>query len=406
MIPLPDEQVSYWQIAAKEASFPKVTKDQQTDVLIAGGGIAGLTTAYLLKKAGLKVVVLEKNTIGSGTTNKTTGKITSQHNLVYDDLGRRLGWQVAKTYAEANQQALREIIRLIKLEKIDCDLKIQDNYVYTTEPRRISKFMAEAKIAVGLGLPASFETKTSLPFKIRAAVKFSDQARFNAQKYVLGLAALVNGKGSYVYEHSEVDRFYDGKKITRVKSNSHEIVAEHVIIATKIPPAPLMARAGYGLLEYPHTSYIVAGKFKGEIDGMYISPDKDHYSILPVGSGEERYLLIGGENHIPGLGSPLRCHRKLADYAFKYFNTSSIDYRWKGMDYMAYDNVPIIGKLYPWSENIYVATGFKKWGLTTSMVAGMILRDQILGRPNAWSFVFKSTRIKPVTSIPYKILKS
>jgi glycine/D-amino acid oxidase-like deaminating enzyme len=237
-----------------------------------------------------------------------------------------------------------------------------------------------------------------------AAIKFSGQAKFNAQKYVLALAGLVNGQGSHVFENSEVTYFHGGQHVY-IKSNSYEVSAKNIIVATKVPAAPLVARGGYGFLEYPHTSYIVAAKYDGNLRGMYISPDKNHYSILPINNTRDgQYLLIGGENHIPGLGSPNKRYQKLADYAEHYFGINDVGYTWKGMDYMAYDNVPLIGKLYPWSKNIYVTTGFKKWGLTTSMVAGIILRDLIAGVNNPWAKVFDSTRLKPVASIPNKLI--
>jgi glycine/D-amino acid oxidase-like deaminating enzyme len=404
MAELPEAQISLWQASAKALAFASVSKNFETDVVIAGGGIAGLTCAYLLKQAGYKVIVLEKNTIGSGTTSKTTGKITSQHSLIYDRLVNNKGEKAARVYASSNQEALKQIIKLIKKEKINCELEIDDNYVFTADPSQVDKFKAEAKAAVRLGLPASFVTKSGLPLKIKAAVKFSDQAKFDVQKYVLALSELVSGQGSHVFENSEVTYFHGGDR-AYVKSNGFKITAKNIIVATKVPAAPLVARGSYGFLEYPHTSYIVAGKYNGDLQGMYISPDKQHYSILPINTKDGRYLLIGGENHIPGLGKPSSRYQKLADYAKEYFGISSIDYTWKGMDYMAYDDVPLIGKLYPWSKNIYVATGFRKWGLSTSMVAAIILRDNILGAHNPWAETYDSVRIKPITSIPRKLFK-
>jgi glycine/D-amino acid oxidase-like deaminating enzyme len=405
MLLLPKEQNSYWQASAKAAKFSELKKDLETDVVISGGGIAGLTCAYVLKKTGYKVAVLEKNTIGSGTTSKTTGKITSQHSLIYDELIKRHGKGTARIYANANEEALTKILQLIKKEKIDCDLEIDNNFVFTTEENQINKFKAEAKAASTLGLPASFQTKSDLPFKIKAAVQFSNQAKFNVQKYILALAKLVNGQGSHVFESSEVTYFHDGEQ-PYVKSNGYKVFAKYIIVATKIPAAPLIARGSYGFMEYPHTSYIIAGEYSGKLKGMYISPDKYHYSILPVNSNDKRYLLIGGKAHIPGLGSPHKRYQKLAGYAAEHFGITSIEHTWKGMDYIAYDNIPLIGKLYPWSKNIYVATGFKKWGLTTSMVAAIILRDTILGTKNLWTDTFSSIRPTPFISIPYKIAKS
>lgn len=404
MIQLPDKEMSYWQSTGK-SSFPKLKTDLETDVIVIGGGISGLTTAYLLQKSGLRVIVLEKNAVGSGTTSHTTGKVTSQHSLMYAALVKRLGNKRAGLYAQASQMAVDRIARLIRDEKIDCDWEVDDNYVYTTDPNKVSLYKHEAKAAARLGLPASFETKSGLPYKIKAAVKFSNQGKFNAQKYVIGLADRVNGKGSYVFEHSNVVGIHDGQPaIVRTKTGS--VTAKHIVVATKIPPAPLIARAGYALLEYPHTSYIVAGRFDRSLKGMYISTDNDHYSILPVKKGRERLLLIGGEHHIPGLSTAGKRYRRLAEYAETHFGIPSIDYKWKGMDYLAYDNVPLFGKVYPWSESMYTITGLKKWGLSLSMAGATILHDEITGKSNPWASVFVSTRSAPITSIPRAILKS
>jgi len=405
MLTLPEQETSYWQSSVSAPAYPALTEDLEADVAIVGGGIAGLTAAYLLKRSGLRVALLEKNTIGSGTTSHTTGKLTSQHNLVYEDLEKQLGERTARIYAEANQAAVEEITQIIKKEKIACEFAVDDSYVYTTDPDKVGQFKAEAKVAAKLGLPATFETRLALPFTIQAAVKFANQAKFNTQKYVLGLAAVVNGGGSYVFEHSNVTGFHDGVPAS-VKTKTGTVTAKDVIVATKIPAAPLIARGAYAALEHPHTSYIVAGKFRGELKGMYISPDKAHYSILPIGYEKEQLLLIGGEHHTPGLGIPRKRYQRLADYAEKYFGVSSISYHWKGMDYIAYDNVPLVGKVYPWSKHLYTATGFKKWGLSTSMVAGMILRDTINGKANSWTPVFNSMRLKPVASIPHALTKS
>lgn len=404
MLKLPHADSSYWKSFYTKPLYRPLRVNLNIDVVIVGGGISGLTAAYLLKQAGLNVVVLEKNKIGSGTTGGTTGKVTSQHGLIYADLKKRLGEKTARAYAEANQTAVERIAQVIRKEKIDCDWERDDNYVYTVDPKKISQFKTEAETATGLGLPASFETKLQLPFEVTAAVKFANQAKFNAQKYVLGLAKAVHGNGSYVFEDSNVISFHDGTP-AHIRTKEAKITAKNIIVTTKVPAAPLLARFSYGFLEYPTTSYIVAAPFDGKLTGMYISPDKNHYSLLPVGNAKERLLLIGGENHIPGLSSPTKRYQKLADYAQANFGVSSIAYRWKAMDYLAYDDVPLVGKIYPWSRHLYTATGFHKWGLSTSMVAAMILCDLVRGEPNPWAEVFSSVRIKPVLSIPHGVFK-
>jgi glycine/D-amino acid oxidase-like deaminating enzyme len=402
MAQLPDKRQSYWAASTAMPTYEPLYENLSVDTVIVGGGITGLTVAYLLKQSKQTVAVLEQHTLGYGTTGGTTGKVTSQHGLMYDDLKQRLGEKTARIYAEANQTALEQINRIIDKEKIACDWRREDNYVYTTNPEKVEQFKSEAKVAASLGLPATFETKLPLPFEVNGAVKFANQATFHSMKYIAGLAAAVHGGGSYVFENSKAEWINDGS-LPNVKTENATVKARNIIVATKIPSSPLLARLGYALLEHPQTSYIVAGKFKDKLPGMYISPDEGQYSILPVGSGKDQLLLIGGENHLPGLGRSINRHQKLTDYAEKHFGIKQIDYRWKAMDYIAYDEVPLIGKVYPWSDYMYTATGFKKWGLSTSMVAGMILHDLIMGQENPWATTFNAMRSKPILSIPRAI---
>lgn len=399
-----DQELSYWHAITPKASYPKLVKDMEVDVVIVGGGIAGMNAAYLLSKAGKKVVVLERETIGHGTTGNTTGKVTSQHGLLYQDLVDRLGAKTAQNYADAMQTAVTEIGKLIKAENISCAWQTEDNYVYTTKPDQIAKFRKEAETAKKLGLPASFETKLDLPFNVSAAVKFSNQAKFNAQAYVLGLAQAIAKQGGQIYEHTKALRIRDGMP-AKVSTANGTVTAKDIIVATNVPTFPLMARGGYCALEYPTTSYIVAGYTDQSLSGMYISPDKDHYSILPVKDGKRQLVFIGGENHIPGFGRSVSRYHKLAGYARKYFGVKDIVYKWKARDYLAYDDVPLVGRLYPWSKHLYVATAFKKWGLTSTFAAGMILCDLILEQTNPWAKTFDSLRLKPIMSIPRAFLK-
>jgi glycine/D-amino acid oxidase-like deaminating enzyme len=404
MLKLPNTQHSFWKSNNTKPTYQPLHVDLEIDAVIVGGGITGLTCAYLLKQSGLKVMVLEKNTLASGTTGGTTGKVTSQHGLTYADLDRRIGSNATKIYGEANQEAIERIEKIIIKEKIDCGWERDNNYVYTTDPKQVQKFKTETKVAQKLGLPASFETTTDLPFHVEAAVKFADQAKIDAYKYVYGLAKAVHGNGSYVFENSNVTQFSDGNP-AQVKTDLATVMTQNIIVATKMPAFPLLARFTCALQEYPHTSYLIAGVMDSPIKGMYISPDKGHYSILPVSMGKETMLLVGGRNHIPGLGNSYKRQQQLANYAENHFGIKKIAYRWKAMDYLAYDNVPLVGKIYPWSKHLYTATAYRKWGLSSSMVAGVILHDTILGKPNPWANTFSSTRLRPLVAMPRAIAK-
>jgi glycine/D-amino acid oxidase-like deaminating enzyme len=400
MVKIPKDNLSYWRSAYLSSIYPKLQTEITADVIIIGAGITGLTSAYLLKQAGYRVVVLEKRTVGAGTTARTTGKVTSQHGLCYADFIKRYGKKTAKLYGEANQTAVEAVERIIRNEKIDCGWSRQDNYVYTAKPKQIKKFQAEAKAAADLGLPASFVTESELPFKIAGAVKFANQGKIHSQKYLLGLAKAVHGDGSFVFENNHVTRIRDGRRCY-VKTKEGKVSSRYIIVATNVPTLPLLARGLYCLKEYPTESYIVAVPLESRLDGMYISPDQKHYSILPAEHGGKDLLLIGGGGHLSGLRlSRGRKLKKLARYAERYFQASEVKFAWSDRDYLAYDDIPLIGRLYPWSKNLYVGTAFKKWGLSSGTVAAMILSDLITGKDNPWSPVFDSTRMRPIAHFP------
>ena len=398
---LPDKEASLWREEYPgEPVYRRLDEDIKVDTVIIGAGITGLTAAYLLKQSGQKVAVLEKETVGGGTTGRTTGKVTAQHNLIYASLYDQSGKQTARQYADANTIALETVNSIISKEKISCGWQRDDNYVYTVDAGQVSQFRREAEAAASLDLPATFETETPLPFKTEAAVRFSNQAKLHSQQYLLGLAEKVNGDGSYIFENSNAISIKDGSP-GKVKTRKASVIAGNIIVATNVPTMPLMARGGFCILEYPNESYIVAGILNKTVSGMYISPDKGHYSILPISHGGQNLLLVGGESNISGLrGSKKARYERLADYAEKHFGVTEITHKWSDRDYLSYDKVPLAGKLYPWSKHLFTATAFGKWGLTNGTAAATILHDLITATPNSYAAAFNSNRSSPIKFIP------
>lgn len=407
MLQLPEHEISLWREAYKSTIYPKLTEDIEVDVAIVGAGITGLTAGLLLKRAGMRVAVIDKSSVGGGTTGRTTGKVTAQHNLLYVELQKRHGNSVARSYAQANLNAVEQIAKIIKKEHIDCDWQRDDSYVFTRNTKRLGELKQETKAAKALGLPASFETNTPLPFTIEAAIRFTNQGKMHAQKYLLGLARAIDGNGSHIFEHSTITDIHDGLRCV-VKTRTAAILANHIIVATNVPTFPLAARGTYCLSEYPRESYIVAGTLpkKSKQTGMFISPDHGEYSILPITVENQSKILIGGNSHISGLrGNKTLRYKKLADYAERHFGVTEITHRWSDRDYLAYDDVPLVGKMYPWSKNLYVATAFNKWGLTNGTAAAMMLAETIKGHESPWAHAFDSLRLKSITSIPHAVRK-
>lgn len=404
MMELPKTEQSIWSNPNREPTYPQLQGSIDVDVCIVGGGIAGLTSAYFLTRAGKSVAVLEKNLIGSGVSGHTTGKVTAGHNVIYQKLLDRQGLDTAKHYAEANQAAVKIIEYIVRENQIDCDWQPANNYVVTETPEDTNTIYREAQIAKDLGLNATFERETSSPFWTEGAVCYTGQSHMHVGKYLHALAAMVQQNGGLVYEKTKAKRVRE-KPHPHVRVKGGLVKAEHIIIATNIPFSAV-AHGWYCALAYPQKSYIIAIKTNAPIHGMYIMYGSPGYSVLPVVHDGEQLVLVGGEGHIPGLGARAKKHHaKLADFAERRLGAHIVSYRWSARDYLGYDLMPLIGKLYPWSKHTYTATGFMKWGLSNGTLAAMILSDQILGHENTWARSFASNRSSAFKAIPRVILQ-
>lgn len=232
--PLDGKAVSLWVDTAPETSYPALEDEIEADVAVIGGGIAGLTTAILLKRAGLRVVMLEAGRVGTGVTGHTTGKVSSLQRLVYGEVRRSFGERGARTYGEANEAAIEQVAALVESEAIDCDFRRVANYTYAESDAALEDVKHEAAIARELGLPAAYTDAVPLPFPVRGAVRFDEQAQLHATKYLVGLARAIVGDGSHVFEESRVTGIDDGAPC-RVATESGAVTAGAAIVATNFP---------------------------------------------------------------------------------------------------------------------------------------------------------------------------
>ena len=362
---------SLWEQTWEKPNFPAQDGDLSTDVLIIGGGMAGILCAYRLHCAGVPYVLAEAETICGGITKNTTAKLTSQHGLIYDKLISRFGIQRAKQYLAANQAALQAYRTLCR--DMDCGFEEKAAYVYALDDRR--KLQREVNALEKLGVPAEFTDELPLPFPVAGAVKFPNQAQFHPLKFVSGLA-----KGLRVYEHTRVRELIGTTAVT----NHGRIRAEKILVTTHFPF--LNKHGSYFLKLYQHRSYVIALQGAPDVDGMYVDASRTGLSFRNC----QNLLLLGGGGHRTGKKGG--GWRELRDFARRHYPQAEEQYRWAAQDCMSLDGVPYIGPYSASTPDLYVAAGFNKWGMISSMVSAMLLSDLVQGKNSPYGEVFSPSR--------------
>ncbi len=362
---------SIWTEGVEMPVFAPLYGDARTDVLIIGGGMAGILCAYMLQQAGVPYILAEADVICSGATGKTTAKITAQHGLIYHKLIREFGEEKARLYLQANMAAVDVYGMLCR--QIDCDYERKDSYVYTV--RETSKLEKEADALRRIGYPAEYVQELPLPFAVQGALRFAEQAQFHPLKFVAAIARQLN-----IYEHTKILEFREGEVVT-----AHgRISAERIIAATHFPMNN--KHGAYFLKMYQRRSYVLALRGAKEVSGMYIDEAVGGMSFR----NEQDLLLLGGGGHRTGKKGG--GWRELAEFAEKYYPDAVIQAQWAAQDCMTLDGVPYIGRYGKHTQNFYVTTGYNKWGMTSAMVSALLLRDLLLENENEWSKVFTTSR--------------
>ena len=376
---------SIWMQHSQISEFPNLQGNRKTDVLIIGGGLAGLLCAWWLQQAGVDYLLVEADRICRGTSGGTTAKITSQHGLVYNKILRRYGAEAARIYYDANEAALREYERICA--GIDCDFEKKDNYIYTVDaPEKLERELQALK---GIGIPAEFCDNLPLPFSTAGAVCFTHQAQFNPLKFASHMS-----HGLKILEYTPVRAFYENSVLT----DYGRITAQKIIVATHFP---VNNKHGfYFARQYQSRSYVLALSNCPQLHGMYRDEAPSGFSLRNYGNS----LLLGGGDHRTGKHSG--GWAPLESAARQWYPSSRLQYRWAAQDCMTLDAIPYIGRYSTRTKQMYVATGFNKWGMTSSMLASMILTDEILGRENPYAAVFSPRRSSLHPQLAVNILES
>ena len=359
-----------WQKTAQMPEFGPLEQDTKTDVLVIGGGMAGVLCAYMLEQAGMDYMLVEADALCNGVTKGTTAKITAQHGLVYHKLLKRFGLQSARLYLQANQRAVEKYERLCA--EIECDFQRQDNYVYSRDPYKLEQ---EMQALEQLGAPAALVHSTPLTFPVAGAVRFEGQGQFHPLKFVAGLAP-----GLRIYEHTKVLELKPGEAVTA----GGMIRANKIIVATHFPM--LNKHGSYFLKLHQHRSYVLALKNAPVFEGMYVDDEQTGLSFRRYGE----LLLLGGGGHRTGKQGG--GWRELEEFVRRHWPRARVTDRWATQDCITLDDMPYIGRYSHRAQGLYVATGFNKWGMTSSMVAAQVLTDLVQRKQSSYEQLFSPSR--------------
>jgi len=372
---------SIWRETVQLPEWPVLTGEIETEAVVIGGGMAGVLTAYLLQMKGIDCVLLEANRVGGGVTEGTTAKITAQHGICYDTMTRQFGKELAGQYARANLEAIAFYAQIIADQQIDCDFQRVAAHLYTAKPDKALE--RECKAAQALGLPAQMVDMSELPFPVWGALRFEDQAMFHPLKFLAHIAAKCR-----IYEKSRVLEIEDGA----VTTEQGRVRAKHVVVATHFP---FLNRPGYYFMRmHQDRSYVIALEHAGDLRDAHLGIDGRKLSIRRWGN----LTLLGGGGHRTGENESGGKYDGLRRAAREYWPGSREVCRWSAQDCVTHDHIPYIGKYGADTKGLYVAAGFRKWGMTGSMAAATVLSDLIAEREPIYT-VFSPQRPQVAPSV-------
>lgn len=348
----------------------------QTDVCIIGGGLSGIMTAYHLAKAGKSVVLLEGNSFLSGATGHSTGKLTAQHGLVYQTIIEKFGLDAAQLYYELNQKAITAALDLVDSSII----KPATSFLYTTESNNIKKIEDEWDAYKLLHIPGTFGEKCEIPYSSKASVSMLEQAQIHPVRFGQSIMDMAGKAGAKFFEHSRVAHINLSKPYVELE-NKQTVYCKDLVICSHYP---LEAIVGLQLVKLKvNRSYIIAFKCSEPYKGQYLSIDQVGRSIRTVKIDNDYYTLLAGSSQRAGSSSNTNIYYEaIENEAFEKFSADEIDFKWSAQDPETPDLLPYVGQISSGYPNIWLATGFRKWGISNSIVAGQIISDGLLGQSN------------------------
>ncbi|TDB85786.1 FAD-dependent oxidoreductase [Actinomadura sp. KC216] len=380
---------SYWMATSKAKTYPALSEQAEADVAVVGGGIAGIATAWELARTGRSVLLLEADRLAAGVTGYTTGRLSAAHPWIYAQLRDGYGMETARLYARSQQEAVEHVIATAERLGIDADIERRPSHVYVEQPERVQDLRVEVEAAQQAGLAASFVTGTDLPYEVAGALRVEDQVQFHPRRYLLALVEELSRTGGRVHEHTRVIEMDQGRPTRLVTDTGATVRANQVVIATLFPAL------GWELLGSrltPLRELVIATPISEDSDpgGMYITREENTRSVrtAPYRDGQ-RLLLITGESFPPGTTDVAARRQHLIEWTRRHFQVNDIAYWWAAQDLDTADKIPYVGRI---SDNVYVATGYARSGMSHGIMTGRLLKGLICGQEPPWADVYAPGR--------------
>lgn len=387
------ENRSYWRVTAPGVSYPKLANDVEVDNVVVGGGISGILTAYLLAKSGKSVALLESRELVGGTTGGTTAKLTSQHELIYDKLIQREGLNIAKLYYEANQDGLRLIESLVDEYRIDCGFERMDSYLFSQDGSTTHDLKKEAEAYQRIGIEGGTTDSIPLDVEVASALVMKNQAQFHPVKFLHGILRELDSMGARIYQHTK----YMGTERSRDQliistDTPFTVTCKQVVLATLFPVED--PHSFYSNTMKPVTSHLTVFSSPNLfVKGMYISNDGSKRTFRGAHDEDQHVLIIGGETHPTGdTKSTIERYESIQKFAEEEFGLTDMLGYWSEHELITPDLRPYIGQIEEDDEQMYVMTGYNKWGLTAAAAGAQLITDMITGRDNCFAELFNPQR--------------
>lgn len=390
---------SLWNSFSQSTDFPTLDGELTVDVAIIGGGITGITTAQLLSQQGFSVAVLEARKIGGGTTSHSTGNLYYTIDKILSSLQSKYDNEVIRKVVSSRYEAIRLIEDNVTRHNLDCDFQKVPWYLYASNEENSEKIDKEYETAIEAGVQMIKADPAEIPFQSTNAVKVGGQAQFNSMRYVQGLSEKTDSINCRIFENTRVTNVKEEDGGVKVKTTGGNISAKYAVYATHTPKG---VRLAYHTVLGPYREYGVAGRLNGQQapKGIYWGyfGKGDKYSVRTYKRDGKEFIMAIGQPHKVGQAENNEEHiKKLEEFLGNHFDIGEITHRWGGQHYRPADNLPYIGRK---SENskIFLATGFSTDGLVYGTLSAMIISDEIAGKDNLYSEMYKASRFSPMKS--------